>query len=557
MSHSQTFYYQLSVLVADDAQLAAARPVSLHKTHGNVDYAGGQTSAVGLWSTPVDHDTWSYHSGFWPVDGKLLSVQFHAHQSTHQEVLLFAAYPSQLNLTAYGTMASLGAVDSGVPNSRVRASLMALAEPLDALVCTAKGEMENVTDMADVTPACFDRAAYPTCYQHEWKAGDPYTVRTATRLLLGPCLWVYWGSAGELWVYWGSAVSPRCVCVAARRLPSVCLSMRVPFAAALRCVHVHVAATTSKGSACACAPSPPLSARCHAIGAMPPRDGSTPKPKRPPCAIPPVQEVTLNGASNDCGVMPSTDPRWQHGPEGTIPQHSIWFIVYEATGVYEGSSYYTMLPTVTSAEQADYGGVYGKICSVPGSSCGQFEAAAGLEPEAMPKTGSSREGSSMGGVRRRGGFRRGGVRAVTTALEIGASALLPQPLPSVRDAEPAARNETERPKAAGPQHAMKLAARGAQQLMAEASSWAPAGGQSHDPADWWSQLATDRRLPTWLLESSPASLMVASWVPLLILTAVGVAVASGALVMMVGSGVSHAITSGSRFLKSKRSPRWV
>ena len=174
-----TFYYQLSVLVADDAMLRGSRVLSSFKTHAPWDVIGGQTASVGLYAAPTSQDSHIFYSLQWPEAGRLVSVMLHAHQRGHQESLLFAAPPAALGLGSRPHSRAL----AGTPNAAVRSAVMSKARALGALVCSAVGRLERLPVEAGYAPtmsggACFDRAAVPACSRRTWRKGEVATVLT-------------------------------------------------------------------------------------------------------------------------------------------------------------------------------------------------------------------------------------------------------------------------------------------------------------------------------------------------------------------------------------------
>jgi hypothetical protein len=237
-----TFYYQISLLLANEATLRSATTLSFHKTHNYFDAEtpegahpvhdlkdtpttwGGQSSIVRPYPVPVDVDSHIWYSAKWPITSEvempppgaasaqtlhdaralisrsphtlpptytalarmrvrgmvaqLVSVQFHAHQSTHQQSFLFAARPSDLGLGS-GDHSIQTLV--GRDNAEVRATTLALAAPLNALVCSALGGLEwfdSSSSLLNTTSAgaCLDRASYPVCVRKTWEQDEIYTV---------------------------------------------------------------------------------------------------------------------------------------------------------------------------------------------------------------------------------------------------------------------------------------------------------------------------------------------------------------------------------------------
>ena len=181
-----TFYYQISLRLADKETLTAARPLSVFKTH-NVPQPltfGGQSAAVSTYAAYYDRDSRMWYSSLWPMDSTLVSAYPHFHQTSHQESFLFSSTPQALGIGS--TLSS--PKDSIVTgnNTLVRASVLKKAEELDALVCSAKGRLQRIEadEKGNLYPlnteagACFDRAAYPTCYKKDWQKGEPFTVLT-------------------------------------------------------------------------------------------------------------------------------------------------------------------------------------------------------------------------------------------------------------------------------------------------------------------------------------------------------------------------------------------
>lgn len=185
-SPPMTFYYQISLRLADKDTIQKARPLSFFKTHNVAQTLtlGGQSAAVLTYASYYDRDSRMWYSSLWPMNSTLVSVYPHFHQTSHQESFLFSSTPKALGI-GNELHSPVDDIVTG-DNAPVRAAVLRKAEELDALVCSAKGRLQRIrTDMVgDAHPvnteagACFDRAAYPTCYQKTWVKGEPFTVLT-------------------------------------------------------------------------------------------------------------------------------------------------------------------------------------------------------------------------------------------------------------------------------------------------------------------------------------------------------------------------------------------
>jgi len=193
---------QFSTRIASSEQLTTYKTLSHHKTEysdiepdkilsdptGLVWDSWGQSGVIGTYAVPVNWDSHRWYSLLWPIDSELVSVKFHAHQQSHQQTLWFAGMlPHELGLTNDPNELIARDLSGNRSNAEVAATALGLAEPNDALVCTATGKQMLVDDKHDKyypgyhtqthpNSACFDRAPYPVCYQKQWKAREPYTV---------------------------------------------------------------------------------------------------------------------------------------------------------------------------------------------------------------------------------------------------------------------------------------------------------------------------------------------------------------------------------------------
>ena len=93
------FYYQISLLVADDDDVAHREAISYHKMHNPTDVYGGQLAAVYVFAAPAAQEAHIWYQHKWPVTSRLLSVMFHAHNNVQQEAFLFNATGPELGLT--------------------------------------------------------------------------------------------------------------------------------------------------------------------------------------------------------------------------------------------------------------------------------------------------------------------------------------------------------------------------------------------------------------------------------------------------------------------------
>lgn len=182
-SPEMTFYYQISLLIASPKTLQTATVLSMFKTHNGRSLLtmGGHNAATFTFASYIDRDSHEWYSNVWPFQGRMVGVWAHFHQSTHQESFLFASTPSILGISeAAGT--PLDEIPTG-NNAYIRSTVMERAEPIDALICTAKGRakphVEGYTANSEAG-ACFDRAAYPVCFEKEWMKDEPYTILSLT-----------------------------------------------------------------------------------------------------------------------------------------------------------------------------------------------------------------------------------------------------------------------------------------------------------------------------------------------------------------------------------------
>lgn len=161
-----TWFYQISVLLADQA--TAQTPVSIggllsvHKTHNPrmEGHTCGQNCAVLPFFAPTNVDSFVYYEGVMPFGGELVGVVYHAHQSGHQETLLFSGAAAGLSLPRFDRSAPLlPSAANATSNAQLRARL--LRAHADRLVCSAQGQQARIDGII------YDRAAFPTCF--EWK----------------------------------------------------------------------------------------------------------------------------------------------------------------------------------------------------------------------------------------------------------------------------------------------------------------------------------------------------------------------------------------------------
>jgi len=193
------WYFQLSLLTVSEEKGSGQMriPLSLHKTHNPLSVCGMRPHQLcWLGTYPVEQQAGQesllvYHSR-WPTAGRLINAVYHAHQSVHDDSLLFAGAlheaTSALNMwpSKDGTKEGPASDDTSAftflptintvhrTNAAWRKALLATGTPTAAqLRCRAMGAREHVEGSYDEYA---DRASVPKCLDWTFTAGEAFTT---------------------------------------------------------------------------------------------------------------------------------------------------------------------------------------------------------------------------------------------------------------------------------------------------------------------------------------------------------------------------------------------